>query len=352
MLDKSETFAKADPEGALGVLATYPEQTKWEAKLENFREFSGDSGLEKIVVSGMGGSALAALFAKNWLDHDYDFAKVFEISRDYKLPTWVDDRTLVIVFSVSGNTEETLSSLGDAFAKNATIVVVSAGGQLIEIAKNRNLPFIQLDKISQPRYGTIMHLRALSHILESYNFVDGLSDEISRNHDFLAEKIAQILPNIPTNENFAKQIAEKTFGKTQIIYASELFAPLAYKWKISFNENAKSTSWMGESTEFYHNEFIGWSGNNDKTKNFAVLRLHSALDNPQIAKRFALSVKYLEKNRPVPTEIELDGASYLSQSLAGLALADFASVYLAALNGVDPTPVTLAENFKAELATM
>jgi glucose/mannose-6-phosphate isomerase len=352
MLDNAETFAKSDPENALGVLATYPEQTVWEAKLANFREFTGDSGLEKIVVSGMGGSALAALFAKNWLDHNYDFAKVFEISRDYSLPASVDAKTLVIIFSVSGNTEETLSSLGDAFAKNATIVIVSAGGELIEIAKKRGLPFVQLDKISQPRYGTIMHLRALAKILESYNLVRGLSDEISRNHDFLTTTIARILPNIPTSENFAKQIAKKTLGKTPIIYASNLFAPLAYKWKISFNENAKSTSWMGEATEFYHNEFIGWSGHNDKVKNFAVIRLHSALDNPQIAKRFALSVKFLGDNRPAPIELELNGSTYLEQSLSGIALADFASVYLAALNDVDPTPVKLAEDFKKELAEL
>lgn len=350
MLDNKETFIKTDPSDALGVLAKYPEQALWTAKIANFNDFSGDSGLEKIVVSGMGGSALAASFMKNWLDHDYDFAKVFEVSREYKLPSWVDEKTLTVIFSVSGNTEETLSSLDDAIAKNATIVIVSAGGKLIEIAKKQGLPYIQLDKISQPRYGTIMHLRALAKILESYNLIRGLSREIAENRTFLAGKIREILPETPENQNIAKKIARATLGKTPIIYSSALFAPLAYKWKISFNENSKSTSWLGESTEFYHNEFIGWSGSNDSEKNFSVIRLHSKLDHPQIEKRYSLSVKFLAENRPRPVEIGLSGGTFLAQSLSGLALADFASVYLAALNKIDPTPVKLAEDFKLELA--
>lgn len=347
LLDNQNALAGRDPQGALAVIADAAAQTTWDAKLE---QPDGDNFMpSRIVLAGMGGSCLAGLMARKWLDYQYDLALPFEVVRDYTLPKYVDDNTLVICFSVSGNTEETLSSLDDAQIRGARVVVVASGGKLLDIANERNLPFVQLAKISQPRYAVIMHLRAITQILAHYGVAFGAYDEIANLSEVVKNFTATILPPVATTDNPAKQLALNCAGKTPIIYASSLFAPLAYKWKISFNENAKNTAWWNEFPEFNHNEFIGWTSQ-PAEKPFAILDLRSNFDHPRIAKRFELTEKLLSGQRPAAHDIWLAGDSVLAQMLCGAVLADFTSIYLAFLNGVNPTPVELVEELKKELA--
>jgi len=303
----------------------------------------------KIVIAGMGGSCLAALAVRKWLDAVYDLRTPVEVVRDYQLPNYVDDTTLVICFSVSGNTEETLSCLDDAGIKGARVAVIASGGKLIDLAHERTLPYVQLAKISQPRYGVIMHLRAITKILEHYSVANGAYAEIATVADAARDFTATLAANVPTIDNAAKQLALQCAGKTPIIYASALMSPVAYKWKISFNENAKNTAWWNELPEFSHNEFIGWTSH-PVEKPFAVIDLRSSFDHPRIAKRFELTEKLLSGRRPAAHEVWLHGDSILCQMICGFVLADFTSIYLGILNGVNPTPVDLVEELKKELA--
>jgi len=347
LLDDINQIRERDPQDALGVIANAPEQATWEAVIE--QATSDDFMPSRIVLAGMGGSALGGLIAKKWLDYQYHLAQPFEIVRDYVLPNYVDHNTLVICFSVSGNTEETLASLDDAQIKGAHVAIVASGGTLLEIAKERNLPFVQLQTISQPRYGVIMHLRAITKIFAHYGVTLEAYDEIASLSDIVADFAKTLTPDVATTDNFAKQLALHCQKKTPIIYSSSLFAPLAYKWKISFNENAKNTAWWNEFSEMNHNEFIGWSGGVLDDKPFAIIDLRSSFDHPRIAKRFELTKKLLAGMRPAAHEIQLHGDSVLCQMLCGVIFADFASIYLAILNGVNPTPVDLVEELKKEL---
>ena len=125
-------------------------------------------------------------------------------------------------------------------------------------------------------------------------------------------------------------------------------SPVAYKWKISWNENSKNVSFYNEYPEFNHNEFLGWSSHPIE-KLFAVFNLRSSFDDPRIQKRFEVSDRLLSGKRPAARNIELQGVSPLEQMLWGSILADFASIYLAILNNVNPTPVELIEKLKVEL---
>jgi glucose/mannose-6-phosphate isomerase len=297
----------------------------------------------------MGGSSLAGLIAKKWLDHQHNLSQPFEVVRDYILPNYVNSDTLVICFSVSGNTEETLSALEDAQIKGAHIAIVASGGKLLDYAREHNLPYIELAKITQPRYAVVMHLRAITRILAQHGVTLNAYDEIAELAEPIADMAASIGADVPTVENPAKQLALQCAGKTPIIYASSLFAPLAYKWKIGFNENAKNTSWMDEFPEFSHNEFMGWTSH-PVEKPFAIIDLRSQFDHPRIDKRFELTEKLLSGRRPAAHEVWLHGDSALGQMLTGTIMADMTSIYLGILNGVNPTPVELVEQLKKELA--
>jgi glucose/mannose-6-phosphate isomerase len=151
-----------------------------------------------------------------------------------------------------------------------------------------------------------------------------------------------------TDENYAKQLAYIAVGKTPVFYGGALTAPVAYKWKISWNENAKNVAFWNEYSEFNHNEFMGWTSHPIE-KPFAVFDLISKLEHPQILKRFEISDRLLSGMRPKATVINLAGETAIQQLLWGCILADFVSIYVAILNGVDPTPVGIIEKLKHEL---
>jgi glucose/mannose-6-phosphate isomerase len=266
------------------------------------------------------------------------------------LPHYVDGQTLVIASSYSGNTEETVSCLNDALTRGAQIAIIAAGGELINQAKSGDMAYVQLPAELQPRMAVIYNLRALAALLVHFEVSDSsIREEISRTAEWLADETQQWASDTPTDKNYAKQLALMAVGKTPIFYAGNLMAPVAYKWKISWNENAKNVAFWNELPEFNHNEFIGWTSHPIE-KPFAIFDLVSDLEHPQILKRFEVSDRLLSGQRPKAQTVQLDGDTIIAQMLWGSILADFVSIYVAILNGVDPTPVPLIEKLKRELA--
>jgi glucose/mannose-6-phosphate isomerase len=345
MLDDVNVIKERDPAGALGVALKQPEQAIFDVQVvdpdHDHREITS------IIVSGMGGSALAALLVKMWLKTELKIP--FEVVRSYDLPGYVDEHTLVIASSYSGNTEETVSALDEGIARGAQVCVIDAGGALQAKANEQAIAYADMPAGLQPRMAVIYNLRALIAMLVNFNIVGSEKlDEIAGASEWLAQESAQWDAEITTDKNYAKQLALQAVGKTGVFYGGTLTAPLAYKWKISWNENAKNVSWSNEYSEANHNEFIGWTSHPIE-KPFAVFDLISPLEHPQILKRFEISDRLLSGMRPKSTVVNLKGDTLLKQLLWGSILADFVSIYLAILNHVDPTPVPLIEKLKLEL---
>jgi glucose/mannose-6-phosphate isomerase len=296
----------------------------------------------------MGGSALAALLAKSWLRAEMIIP--FEVVRTYDLPSYVDYNTLVIASSYSGNTEETLAGLKTAQDRGAQTAVIAAGGELQSIANKNSISNVSLPANLQPRMAVIYNLRALIAILAHFGVVNyDRFAEIADCADWLGQEALGWVSGVTTDKNYAKQLALLSVGKTPVFYAGNLMASVAYKWKISWNENAKNVSFWNEYPEFNHNEFIGWTSHPIE-KPFAIFDLKSKFEHPRILKRFEISDKLLSGKRPKAIEVELKGDTPIAQMLWGSILADFVSIYVAVLNGVDPTPVPLIEKLKKELA--
>ena len=166
---------------------------------------------------------------------------------------------------------------------------------------------------------------------------------------FLNSEAANWVPTLKTSNNLAKQIALDSLGKSVVIYGGPLMFPAAYKWKISFNENAKQVAWCGAYSEFNHNEFIGWSSQ-PVEKPYFVVDLRSNLELPRIQERFALSEQLLSGRRPDPYVIEAKGSNVVEQLLYCVLLGDFVSIYAAIAAGNNPEPVELVEKFKQLLS--
>lgn len=346
MLDDLKLYTQKDPSKAVDVAAAQWEQTEYDAVVRHPEHDSRP--LRRVVVAGMGGSALAALLVKNWLEGET--AIQLEVVRTYELPKYVDEETLVICSSYSGNTEETLAAYEEALERGAQLAIIAAGGRLLEVANDRHIASVELPAGVQPRMAMLYNLRALLKLLVHFQQVDSeYYEQIARYGTWLQQESSAWGSDITTDKNIAKQLALFSVGKTPVFYAGHLMAPVAYKWKISWNENAKNVAFYNELPEFNHNEFMGWASH-PVEKPYAVVDLVSEFEHERIQKRFEISDRLLSGRRPKSHVVRLQGDSPLAQMLWGCVLADFVSIYVAVLNGVDPTPVKLIEKFKAEMA--
>lgn len=342
MLDDLKMIHERDAQDALGIAEKEGSQLAHAFQLSGSLEAAG---IKNIVYGAMGGSALAALLAESWPPLNVPFTVV----RNYDLPPYVGHDTLFIAASYSGNTEETLSAVAEAERKGARIAVIASGGKLKQLADEKGYLLTVLPTVNQPRYAVLYNFRALIQILVQVGLLDSnLLDILQGAGEYLSGVVKSWRPDVPTAQNPAKQIALELVGKSIVVYGGPKMYPAAYKWKISFNENAKHIAWVNQFPEFNHNEFIGWS-KQPVDKPYAVIDLRSSFENERVQKRFVVSERLLSGMRPNPIVVNTEGDTLLKQLVWAVAFGDFTSIYLALLNGLNPTPVDLVERFKQEM---
>jgi glucose/mannose-6-phosphate isomerase len=343
MLDDLKYIHDRDAQDALGIAEKQQQQLQTAYDLGDWQP----NDISNVVFAGMGGSALAALIVTSW-----PRVKVpFEICRTYDIPPYAGNKTLFIASSYSGNTEETLSALAQAESKGAQIAVITSGGTLVDIAREKGYPLALLPDVGQPRFGTLASLKALVTILDRAGLTaepDSLA-ELDGAIDYLKQTVQAWLPTVPVKDNPAKQLALEVIGKSPVIYAGSKLFPAAYKWKISFNENAKNVAWCNALPEFNHNEFLGWSSH-PVDKPYTVIDLRSSFEHPRIQKRFELTERLLSGRRPAAHVVDAQGGTLLEHLVWTTAFGDFVSLYTALLNGLNPTPVDLIEKLKQSLS--
>lgn len=341
MLDDLKYIHDRDADDALGVAQKQYQQLAYTYDVD----LGHIQDVKNVVLAGMGGSALPGVFIKSWPGATVPF----DIIRDYQLPAYVGPQTLVISSSHSGNTEETLSALADAEAHGAQIIVIAASGKLEAIAQEKQYPLFTIPGGIQPRMSSYYFLVALVQILEQTGLApSGSIEELKAVGPWLSEQVTQWGPEVPTDRNPAKQLALELIGKSVVVYSGPKLFPAANKFKICLNENAKNVAWVNQYPEFNHNEFIGWSSH-PTDKPYAVVDIRSNLEHPRTQKRFGVAERLLSGNRPSPEIIEPHGENIIQQLLWTSNFCDFVSIYVALLNGLNPTPVDLVEKFKKAL---
>jgi glucose/mannose-6-phosphate isomerase len=341
MLDDLKLIHKRDAQDALGVA-----EKQWQQLTHDYNvKLPELTGITNIVLAGMGGSALPGVFLRSWPGTWVPF----EIVRDYNVPDYVNKHSLFISSSYSGNTEETLTALHEAESRQARIVVLSAGGKLAEQAKTKKYPLFLIPSGIQPRMSSFYFLTAFIQILEPLGLIaEGKRVELEVAAEWLKDQTASWQADIPTANNPAKQLALELFGKSVVVYSGPKLFPAANKWKICMNENAKNIAWTNQYPEFNHNEFIGWSSHPTQ-KPYAVVEIRSNLEHARIQKRFEITERLLSGLRPAPEVVKPQGKTLLEQLLWTSNFGDYVSLYVALLNGLNPTPVDLVEKLKVLL---
>ena len=318
-----------DNSNMLKVIEDFPQQCRTALDLAKGMSVSGK--VDKIVVAGMGGSAVGGDLLRIYMHGSK--IPVFVV-RDYKVPNFVDEKTLVFAVSYSGSTEETLSAFEDATKKNAKIIAVTSGGQLGVMAKK----VVKIPAGLQPRAALGYLFFPVLGILNNSGIIDVTNGEI--------KEMLEVLSKTDEFRAVGERLAKKIQNKTTLVYSSELFGPVAYRWKTQLNENSKSAAFHHVFPEMDHNEIVGFQSMNKD--DFAAVFIRDKLDNERIKKRMDIT-KEIISTRVDVEEIFTKGDNLLARIFSGIYYADFVSYYLAILNKVDPTPVTVIENLKKRL---
>jgi len=348
-LDNASVYRQFDKSGMLDHLHGFPEQCRkaWEKVLrfELPREYAG---ISKVVILGMGGSAIGGDIVRR-LALGESKVPVW-VHRDYSLPAFVDERTLVIASSYSGNTEETLSAFNKSLETSAKKLVITSGGKLKHLADKEGIPCFVIDYQAPPRAALPHSLVPLVGIFQKLGLLADKSADLQESADVLKKLSRDLIETRPLASNPAKQVANKLWGRIAIIYGAEMFSEVAQRWKGEFNENSKAWAFFESFPELNHNAVVGYEFPVEVKERIFVFMLRSSSLHARNLLRYEVTAKLLAKAGIAYEFVEARGQSALAQVLTLVHLGDYASFYLSMLNEVDPTSTDAINFVKQYLA--
>jgi glucose/mannose-6-phosphate isomerase len=297
------------------------------------------NNIQNILISGLGGSGIGGTIVSEIVSNTCPVPVV--INKDYFLPEFVGPKTLVVVSSYSGNTEETLQAMEEAIAKNAMIVCISSGGKIAERAKAHGFGLITIPGGMPPRSCLGYSLTQLFFILKNYNltgneFIEQLTSAIELIENDQSEIIKE-----------ATEVSKKLIGKLPVIYAVDGYNGVATRFRQQINENSKMLCWHHILPEMNHNELVGWT---EEHPEIAVVILRNDDDYSRTQTRIEISKTVFKKYTNTICEIYSKGKSKLERSVYLIHLTDWISVLIAESRNIDATEVNIINHLKGELA--
>ncbi|MEX0870029.1 MAG: bifunctional phosphoglucose/phosphomannose isomerase [Candidatus Spechtbacterales bacterium] len=294
---------------------------------------------ENIVIAGMGGSALSGEILQ-MLREELGLKVPVFINKDYNLPLEANKKSLIIISSYSGNTEETLSAYKEARKNKFHTAVITTGGKLRRAALKDKTPLVEIPAGVQPRlalgyqFGAILALCADAKLIRSQK----------KHLEYLTEYMEK---NMKETEKKGRKLAEQVGTHVPVIYSTNKYRQIAYILKIQINENAKRHAFYNYFPELNHNEMVGYE--KTKTKSFDIIMLKAKNDAKENVKRMELTKKLIKDRGYKVHDIDIKEKKMYDITFYTILLGLWFSYYLAIEGGVDPTPVNIVEEFKKEL---
>lgn len=306
-----------------------PNQLRFEPVIENADNLKL---AKKFIVSGMGGSHLAADLIKTW-EPSFDMI----VHHDYGLPQVSDSlkKYLTIISSYSGNTEEALDGFNIAVSQKLPVAAISVGGKLLEMAKEYKKPYIQMpDTAIEPR--SALGFSAVS-LLKMMGQENALSE------------MRKISFNMPELEEKGKALAERIKGHIPVIYTSTVNGPIGYNWKIRFNETGKIPAFCNTIPELNHNEMVGFDREGESRElsdSFYFIFLKDNKDHKRNLLRMDITKEILEEKGLAVEYLELAGNNIWEKIFSSLLLADWTAFYTAQIYKLEAQETAIITRFK------
>jgi len=342
-----EHIESIDTQNMWKLIKEFPNQWDEAIKLTEDPDFSiNKNNINNICLAGMGGSAIGADLIRAYSYHTCPLP--VQVVRHYNIPHWVDEHTLFITCSFSGNTEETLSAMRQARERNAQIIAVTTGGQLLLEATREDFDYINIPGGMPPRAALGYSFVPLFRVFQKLGFLDEGDRALRETEVFLNEQ-GELLSDL--NENEALTLAENLTDTLPIIYSdATAMEPVNLRWRGQFEENAKTLAYGNLIPEMNHNEIVGWEQIVHLTGRLSVIMLYDKKDNSRVNKRMEIVKDLIQDQAASVHVLNTRGESRLTRLFSLIQLADWTSFYLAVINDVDPTPIAKIDLLKSRLA--
>jgi len=348
-----DDLAARDTRGMLAAIAGFPQQCSPRASdaARQGLDLPANWKPEAVVFTGMGGSALGGELLAALIAHEGRVPAV--TSRGYELPVWVNQQTLVVVSSYSGETEETLAAFREAVARGAMILAVTSGGRLATEAEEKQhegarVAAYRVQPGLAPRAALGHMLIPAMTALEVLGLVPSQGDAVM--------EATGVLTDMARDTGWTRALAAAVHaaleaGAPVTVYGNGALGQVAaYRWQTQINENAKALIHHHAFPEMCHNEIMGWEGvpaGGDAAP--VVIMLRAGADHPRNALRQQIVSDILAEKAAI-YEVTAQGESVLAQVLSLIYAGDWVSAYLALLRGIDPTSIDSINLLKARLA--
>lgn len=336
-----------DSQNMRGFLMGFPQQWKEAMELTQNLDLTIEKNrIQKICLAGMGGSAMGADLLRGFVYKISSYP--IEVIRHYEVPGWVDEQTLFIACSNSGNTEETLTALTAAQNKGAQVIAITSGGDLMLKAAKEEFDYVKVPGGLPGRAALAYNFVPQYRIFQYLGLLDEGDHALSETQHFLQEQ-GDLLADPHDNE--ALQLAEGLIDTLPVIYSdATMMQPVNIRWRSQFGENAKTLAYGNVLPEMTHNEIVGWEHVIHLTGRLSVIMLVDAEDNPRVSQRMEIVEELVEDQVASLHVLKTRGNNRLTRLFSLVQLADWTSFYLAMLNEVDPTPVAKIDLLKSKLA--
>ncbi len=347
-LDDYKSFAALDQEGMLAHVDGLPDQlaSAWELGKQYPRP--AFNGLQAILISGMGGSAIGADLLASYAAPLCPLPII--VHRDYDLPAWANGpHVLVIASSHSGNTEETLSAFKAAQQNECQILSISTGGKLAAQSQAAGIPVWTFEHHGQPRAAVGFSFGLILAALHHLGLLPDPEKDLAEAIKTMRAQQELLKTSVPVVNNPAKRLAGQLFDRWVSVFGSGYLAPVARRWKGQISEVAKAWGQFEYLPEMDHNTLAGLSNPADLLTQSMMLFLQAPSDHPRNRLRSDLTRQTFMVEGINTDFIDARGDNPLAHIWSMLHFGDYVSYYMAMMYDVDPTPIPAIENFKKEM---
>jgi glucose/mannose-6-phosphate isomerase len=350
--EDAAALKQLDSEDVLGAVERFSEQCSEAWAIGRSAVGLPDAtSADSLVVLGMGGSGVSGDVVQAVTEPRLPIP-LRTIKSYGPLPEWVGRNTLVFAVSYSGSTEETVAALEEAHTRGARAVTISSGGPLADMAANFGLAHVRIPPGLQPRASLGYLTLPILAVLVKVGLVPDLQEDVDEAVSVLAQIERRCHRSRGRADNQAQDLAARVHGHVPVIYGGHgLSATAAYRFKCDLNEYGKTPAFWNEFPELNHNEIVGWNQLDDLSRSkFAAVLLRDVSEHERIALRFDITRSLIEKNFADFIEVRAEGQSELARLLSLILVTQLSAIYVGLSYGIDPGPVEVIQNLKAQLA--
>lgn len=309
--------------------------------------------IDNIVFCGMGGSALGARMIDAFTS-EHRLRVPFEIFTEFHIPDYTNEKTLVILSSYSGSTEETIHATHQAIEKKAKIFGITTGGKLGEILSHEDIPAYIFEPrnnpSNQPRMSLGYASGALLALLAKLQLAHISDDDIHEAVLAMEATSRELDHTTPHEHNLAIKMADRLKGKMPVLVASEHLTGAVYAIKNQFNENAKTFATFFDLPELNHHLMEGLVNPHKSKSLLHFVFFKSNLYPDRVQVRYPLTAEVVRKNEINYDIFIASSKTKLAQVYEVLVFGSFVVYYLTKSLGINPTTIPWVDYFKAKLS--